>query len=615
MKMNSPRPSSVRLLMIFPLSIAVLAMVGCWKPFLSEIPNLGKALEKKEQRFLTVGDLAVAIGTNHLKIESVALVTGLERTGSDPPPGMQRSTLLAEMQTHKVEDPNSVMASLNTSVVLVRGFLPPGVRKGDRFDIEVISPSASSTTSLAQGWLLRSRLREVALVNHAVHSGHVAALAEGSVLIQSLFRGSDDKTDQLSGLVLGGGLARIDRPLGLVVRNEHSSVRTSSRVGTAINKRFYQAGRGTQMGVARPMRDNFVELSLHPRYKMNVARYIQVINAIVIWETPLEQKKRMEMLTRKLKEPTTAAEAGIQLEAIGSPAVASLQEGLASDDPEVRFYAAEALAYLDESAAAPVLAQLASRYHAFRWHALAALSAMDHVAALDALSDLMDVSSAETRFGAFRALRERTPDAPMVQGQRMADFSFHLIPTTKSPVVHFSISRYPDIVVFGTEIHVRPTSFLYASKEILIRADQPGQLQVSRFRPGQADRYATCSTGLAELLKAIVRVGGGYGEVLQCLHAASESKAINARVLVGARPRPGRSYYRDQPLDGSREMEDSENVFQIVNPIPDLFSNRLLWGRDTPPPPHQVDRPAATTGSSEDQDGSILSRLMKAVSR
>jgi hypothetical protein len=590
------------LLAVVPVAIAVLAVAGCWKPFLNEIPDLSQILKEDEQTVVTVGGLTVPIGTNHLKIESVALVTGLKGTGSDPPPGMQRSTLLSEMQSHKVEDPNRIMASPNTSVVVVRGFLPPGVRKGDRFDIEVISPSASTTTSLVQGWLLRSRLREVALVNHAVHSGHVAALAEGPVLVQSLFRGSDDKTDQLSGLVLGGGISRIDRPLGLVVRNEHSSVRTSSRVGTAINKRFYQAGGGTQAGVAKPMRDNFVELSLHPRYKSNVARYIQVINAIVIWETPLQQKQRIEILTRKLLEPTTAAEACIQLEAIGNPAIASLQQGLADDDPEVRFYAAEALAYLDESLAAPVLAELASHYHAFRWHALAALSAMDHVAALDALSDLMDVPSAETRFGAFRALRERTPDAPLVQGQRMPDFSYHVIPTTQSQVVHFSISRYSDMVIFGTDIHVQPSSFIYAGKEILIRTGQEGQLQVSRFVAGQADRYTTCSTSLPDLLEAIVRVGGGYANVLQCLHHASESKAINARVLVGARPRPGRSYFRDQPLEGSKKLADQRIPFQIVNPLPNLFSNRLLWGRDTQAPPRAGDRSAEGSGVRDESE-------------
>ena len=600
MRNDSFQLSPIRFLAAVSMATTMLSMVGCWKPFLNEVADLGQVLEEEEEAPLTVGSLTVPIGTNHLKIESVALVTGLDGTGSDPPPGMQRSTLLSEMQSHKVEDPNGIMASPNTSVVVVRGFLPPGVRKGDRFDIEVISPSASVTSSLVHGWLLRSRLREVALVNHAVHSGHVAALAEGPVLVQSLFRGSDDRTDQLSGLVLGGGLSRMDRPLGLVVRNEHSSVRTSSRVGTAINKRFYQAGGGTQAGVARPMRDNYVQLSLHPRYKSNVARYIQVINAIVIWETPLQQQDRMEMLTRKLLEPTTAAEACLQLEAIGNPAISNLQQGLASGDPEVRFYSAEALAYLDESSAAPVLAELASHYQAFRWHALAALSAMDHVAALDALSDLMDVTSAETRFGAFRALRERTPDAPLVQGRKIADFSFHVIPTTQSQVVHFSISRHPDVVVFGTDIHVRPSSFIYAGKEILIRPGEEGQLQVSRFAAGQSDRYATCSTSLPDLLEAIVQVGGGYGEVLQCLQAASESKAINARVLVGARPRPGRSYFRDQPLEGSQDPVGQESSFQIVNPLPDLFSNRLLWGRDAAEPPRKVDPPAAGSGVIEE---------------
>ena len=552
---------------------------GCWKPFVGSGADLGEAISEQEEQPLTIGDLAVPIGVNHLKVESVALVTGLNGSGSNPPPGMQRATLLDEMKSHEVENPNNLLASANTALVLVRAYMPPGVQKGDRFDIEVISPSNSSNATLSSGWLMRSRLREVALVNHAIHSGHVAALAEGPILIHALFRGSDDDTDNMSGLVLGGGLSRMDRPMGLVVRSQHSSVKTSSRVGTAINERFHIGRRISQKGVATPMRDNYIEITLHPRYKKNVARYIQVIRHIVLVESPGDRLRRVELLERKLLEPTTAAEAALQLEAIGQLAAPVLKQGLSSADHEVQFYSAEALAYLDEPAAAAALARLASQHHAFRWHALAALASMDHVAALDALSALLDVPSAETRFGAFRALQARNSAAPLVQGNAMSDFTFHQLPTTQSPVVHFSVSDTAKMVVFGMELEMRPTNFLYAGKEILIRPSGEDQLQVSRFVPGQPDRVIRCSPALVDVVDAISKVGGGYAEVLQCFHQASSNGAIDASVLVGARPRPGRSYYRED----SSQQPDSSTDIQVLNPLPDLFTNRLLWGRDTGP--------------------------------
>ena len=58
-------------------------------------------------------------------------------------------------------------------------------------------------------------------------------------------------------------------------------------------------------------------------------------------------------------DPATAAEAAIKLEAIGKPAGDVLIAGTQSPDAQVRFYAAEALAYLDFREAAEPLAQAA----------------------------------------------------------------------------------------------------------------------------------------------------------------------------------------------------------------------------------------------------------------
>ena len=196
----------------------------------------------------------------------------------------------------------------------------------------------------------------------------------------------------------------------------------------------------------------------------------------------------------------------------------------------------------------------------------------------------------------------------------MADFFYHVIPTTKSQVVHFSNSRNPDIVVFGTDIQVQPRSFIYAGKEIIVRPIKEGHLQVSRFSPGQADRFTTCTTELGDLLTAIVRVGGGYGETLECLHAANEGGAINARVLVGARPRPGRSYFRDQQLDEESQVEEPETLFQMANPIPDLFNNRLLQGRDPLPAGPDEDADGSSPSVTAEPEENFFSRFKKTLS-
>src|SRR5690242_3013958 len=107
-------------------------------------------------------------GMNYVKVEAVSLVTGLNGTGSDPPPTPQRAALLDEMKRREVANPNEILASKNTSMVLVRAFLRPGIQEGDRFDVEVRTPTGSETTSLRNGWLLQSRLTEMAVLDQQI---------------------------------------------------------------------------------------------------------------------------------------------------------------------------------------------------------------------------------------------------------------------------------------------------------------------------------------------------------------------------------------------------------------------------------------------------------------
>src|SRR5262245_34469824 len=117
-------------------------------------------------------------GMNYVKLEAVSLVTGLNGTGSDPPPTQQRAALLAEMNRREVDEPNRLLASGDTSMVLVRMFLRPGIQKGDKVDIEVRVPTNSETTSIRNGYLLSTRLTEMAVLGEQILEGHVLGMAD-----------------------------------------------------------------------------------------------------------------------------------------------------------------------------------------------------------------------------------------------------------------------------------------------------------------------------------------------------------------------------------------------------------------------------------------------------
>jgi hypothetical protein len=449
------------------------------------------------------------------------------------------------------------------------------VQKGDRFDVEVRVPGKSESTSLEDGWLMRARLREVAvMMDSAVHSGHVEALAKGPVVVDAIFDGKSDEIKMVHGRVLGGGVALESRPIGLVVRSENHSVKTASLIGAAINGRFHTYDRGVKRGVATPKRDNFVVLDVHPRYKDNLGRYVRVIQNIALGESPVERIRRIETLERKLLDPATAPIAALQLEAIGKEAISVMEKGLKSEYPEVRFHAAEALGYMDEASASEHLAEAAREEPSFRWHAIAALSAMDHISAYDALVDLLHVPSAETRYAAFRALRTRNSLDSLVRGVAMGDsFTYHVVDTTGPTMIHFSRSRVPELVVFGQDVRLRRMDFLYAGKNIMLKSDGSDRIEVLRFDAGEDDQRKECSSRLDDVVRTIVDMGGGYADVMQCLNEAKRKEYLEPRIVVDALPRARRTRReRDSHAEGTEQDQDEAPT--TSTPLPDIFNNR-----------------------------------------
>lgn len=531
----------------FIIAISVImglapCIIGCslWMTG-AKSPVLGETAEVKPPRL--VGDLAVPYGLHSIVVEAIGLVTGLNGTGSDPLPSPERQFLLAEMQRRGVQNPNTVLASKNTALVLVRGYLRPGIQKGDVFDVEVRVPSRSETTSLRGGFLLEVPLREMMILRGAVREGHILAKASGPVLVDPSADPEKNPIYATRGRILGGGVAERSRTLGLLLKPEYHSVANAARIESAVNRRFYIVQRGLQEGVARAKTNEYVELKLHPRYKNNIPRYVAVIRAIPLRDNEQIRLQRLRELESELLDPATASQAALELEALGAPAVEILKKGLTASSPVVRFHAAEALAYLDCPEAAPVLGQIARDEPAFRVYALAALSALNDLESVEILRELLKSPSAETRYGAFRALVELNPNDAAVAGEKLGDqFWYHVVRVGGPPMVHVTKNRRAEVVLFGDDIRLSGKFALEAGNRIMVTSQEPGKVTVSRFAVNEADQKRFVSDSLDEIIRAIVELGGTYPDVVQMLQEARAAGALEARFEVDAVPEAGRRY-------------------------------------------------------------------------
>jgi flagellar basal body P-ring protein FlgI len=538
--------------------------------------------DKEKRDVELVGDYAHPWGLHFTELESVGLVTNLDNTGRDlAATAPQRQVLVNEMLSHEVQKPDAILQSPKASIVLVRGILPPGIRKGDKFDVEVMIPSGSETSSLRGGWLMSSRMRQVAVIDGTLHTGHVDALVEGNVLVDAVFENQSTRATETHGRILGRAVSNVTRDLGLAIREKDASYRVVTLISRAVNNRFYTFDQGVKTGVCTAKRPNFLELSIPANYRHNVYHYIRVVAKIPLREDGVKRAQRLELLEKKLLEPATAASAAVQLEAIGKDAIESLKRGIASSDPEVKFYSAEALAYLDDAAAAVPLGEIARSESAFRWHALTALTAMNHVSALSVLSELLHVASAETRYGAFRAIHTRSPDDPNSRGEALGDaFYYHLLPTSGEPLVHFTRSKRPEVVLFGHDQRITPPEAASAGKSILVTTVNEETVKVSRFRAGEDTISETCSTSLDQLIRTVVRLGASYADVIQLVHELKKSGSLSARVAIEALPSPRREFQRDPgdadsgtPSDTSASAIEANQ--QTADPAPGIFSDPL----------------------------------------
>lgn len=539
----------------------------------------------KSSKYQTTGDGSTISGLEPVKVEGLGFVIGLKGTGSNPPPNSYRSMTIEMMKKKGVDDAVQWIESPNTSIVLLRAFLPAGIRKGDPVDVEVWVPPGDDATSLKGGFLLEAELKQqfVSKKRNVPLEGDTFVKVDGPVLVVVDPNASEEERSASlrKGKVLGRARCMIDRDFRLVLDDGKQSKSLSRRIAYRINQRFRAPSAGAK-GVANPVDYQTVDFRLAPEYKHNIERYLHVVRRIPVSESKSFEDRLLGVLETELMEPQLAIEASLRLEALGAEAIPTLQEGLTSSHDLVRFCAAQSLAYLNDSSGYKVLAELADRSNAYRAHALAALVAHDQPLARSHLARLLNSESSVARYGAFRSLWILDPNDSLVRSITIGPdhYALHAVQTTGPPMVHVARSFRQEIVLFEPKQRVLTPLNLRAGENIIVTASAGSdEVHLASFLPGadgpKEDRRIA-SLCLGEIITQAAELGATYPDIVDLLMQASTQGNLTGRLEINALPKA-------LALDTLQAIESSEDArrWQAFQPTtPNLFDGNATSAGD-----------------------------------
>lgn len=591
------------------LLAAAVGLAGCSR---TQVRSQ-KEEETDKDRYLvkTVGEVSTFGNAEPVPVTGVALVEGLESTGSAAPAGEMRQMVENELKRQKIPNVKQILSSSDFSLVVVSAMIPTGAKKGDRLDLEISLPPNSRTTSLRGGHLRKcllfnydstSHINPAATNNQALR-GHPIVRAEGPLLVGVCgTEGGETKAR-----IHGGGVCLIDRQFNILLNANQQFARVANNVGGRINAAFQgtvSMTPGNELALAR--NNSVVVLNIAPQYRLNLTRFLRVVRMVPLEEVaPPEGKERRlpypEQLREDLLDPARTIMVALRLEALGTSSIPTLKDGMRSPHPLVRFCSAEALAYLGSPSAGDELANAVRNQPYLRAFALTALASLDEAVSNVKLKELIAADlEDETRYGAFRALRTLDEHDPVVRGELLNEtFWLHRVAEDSKPLVHLSTTRRAEIVLFGQAPKLIPPCSLLAGEFAVTANPGDSRCWVTHVPlhsgEGGASRVR-CGLDLAELIKLLARQGATYPEVIEIIRQADGCKNLTCRVKHDALPQavPLEDVVQAARKEAERKklgQSEEENVAEVQIIKPDLGATPTFFdaGKARRPPPMDPD--------------------------
>jgi len=491
----------------------------------------------------TIGSLVEVFSPEAIKVEGYGLVGGLQGTGSSECPSQVRAYLkqyiMKQLPERKV-NVEKLINSHDTAVVLVHGIMPTSVSKRERFDLRVAALPSTQTTSLEGGWLYKTELKMIGEFGVATR---VLATAKGPVYVDKI---ETSKTDKRKGYALAGGRVLDEYKVGLALRPDY---RIASRIRNKLNGRF---GEGTANAVS-PGR---IELSVPAKYKEHKQKFISIVKAMYLNETPEITKERTKIFIKRLAALEDGDQSEIALEAIGNECLPELSGLVSSSNEEVRLRAARCMLELGSDRGLESLRTIAmSKGSAYRVEALDAIaSAARRNDASAICRRLLRDPNFDIRLAAYENLR-KLDDVAIMQDLIAEKFYLEQIAQTNRKAIFAARSGQPRIVLFGAPMYCRNNIFVQSAdgnitinapagqKYVLVIRKLPSRPDIPPYQLKSSFRVSDIIRTLCE--SAVVEKGSkvrpglnvSYADAIYILKQMCEKGAVEAEFRAGPLPK------------------------------------------------------------------------------
>jgi hypothetical protein len=491
--------------------------------------------------------------------------------------------MLADMRIRSVDNPETVLDAPWTALVKLKVYANPSDAKGEILDVDVETSTECLATDLTGGYVLESRLREMAYVDGNMRTSDDKAIAQGEIVMLPSSYTRQPSPTPLKGVLIGGAKLMQEQGLGLQITPEYRHVVITKAIEKSINSRFFFREANKQKLVAEGKNDSHVVLESLPKYKLDPAHFVSVILATGFAESDDEQMERVAGCRKLLMKRETAQRGAVELEAIGNDAAKEvLVSGLVSSDPEIRFFSAYSLSYLDRSEAIPVLMELARYEPAFRPLCLVGLTVNEDSLAREALEELLQEAEPELRFGAFWSIRDRNPNDFVLSGEAIGQ-SIHFVQVPSSvPLLTISFQKKKEIVLFGNSVEITLRDQLTPTPSLKISSAPGDQIKLTKRHNDGAVMNAIVASDVVSLLRAMGTIEASYNDIVHTLDTLSSRQALSMPLALNPRPFAGREYQRRDistaqsstdakldvvQVDGSSVDRSQSKGFKLTSPV------------------------------------------------
>ena len=548
------------------LSVGFALTPGCSRKIQQKKPveRYAREPEKKVAPFLTdtIFQRTRLENTGYAQFSGYGLVANLDNTGGSEAPGPVREFMIKQMQQHRFDSPSQpgfenvsptrVLADRRFAIVRVDGFLPPGVREGDFFDVHVSALPESSVTSLARGDLYRTDLR-----TRGTDAGNLGgpvnvwARAQGPIFVNPAYAlGKADDPDARrslrNGIVMDGGNALTSRPIVLRLLQPQRSM--ARRMEFRIDDYFQDSS------VASAQDEGVVYLYVPAKYKGDWQHFAGVVSHLYLRDSEGHNAaKAKELAAEAVKPGAPLPQISYCWEGLGAFGLPFYKDLMSHPDPAVAFYAARAAAWAGDTVAPEALNRIArTKGDQFQLQAIQTLGALPNYspAIAQMLRPLLDSDQALVRIEAYKVLAAHKDNAvfskvitPAGQPEE-GTFVLDIVKSQGPAIIHATRTGIPRLAIIGDRAQLNlPLTFAAMDGRLTISSAAENPSLVTIFyrpagatSPDAAVKPPSKVLSRPDLAEIIARLGGegeggfnfNYGDVVSILSALTDTKKLSA---------------------------------------------------------------------------------------